>query len=104
MIGITKGTDDTSSPAALTLEDRRIVPRLDPSINRSAIAVLLLATAAIAATFWSGYRTACAAAMALVLGVAALTGGPTLLAGGLGLAAIGWRQGRATRTQGVLRR
>ncbi len=100
MMGIAKGTDDTSSPAALTFESQRIGPSLDPSLERSAIAALLLAAAATAATLWAGYRAVRTTAMAIVLGVAAMTGGPTLLASGLALAAIGWSQDRATRTRG----
>ncbi len=102
MIGITKGTDDQSPPAVLILESHRVGLSLDlSSLDRTAIAALLLAAAAIAATLCAGYRTACAAAMAIALGVAAMTGGPTLLAGGLGLAAVGWSQGRATRAWGA---
>ena len=104
MIGITKGTDDVSSPTALTLESHRVGTSLDPFLDRSAIAMLLLAAAATSATFWAGYRTVCATAMAIALGVAALTGGPTLIAAGLGLAAIGWKQGQMIQSQGVSNR
>jgi hypothetical protein len=104
MMGIIKGTDDPSPPAVLTLESGRTGATLDPSADRSGLAVLLLVVAATVATLGAGYRTVGATAMALVLGVAALTGGPTLLAGGLGMAAIGWRQGRPARTQGVTSR
>jgi hypothetical protein len=59
--------------------------------------VLLVLGTTLAATLSSRYLTAAAGAMAMVLGAAACAGGPTLLAGGLGLAALVWHKGRRAR-------
>jgi hypothetical protein len=97
MLGTAKGIDDASPPAALTLQDAS--PGLPPNQTDDGLpmVVLLLPGAALAATLASGYRSAGAGAMAIVLGAAAYIGGPTLLAGGLGLAAFAWHKGGAAR-------
>jgi hypothetical protein len=97
MTGIAKGIDDAAPPATLTLQSAP--PRLsrNPPADGSAIIVLLVLGTALAATVGSRYRMAAAGAMAMVLGAAAYAGGPTLLAGGLGLAAMAWHKGRGVR-------
>jgi hypothetical protein len=101
MIGVTKGTDEPSSPAEVAFESRRGGLSVDASVRRAGIAVFLLVAAATAATLGAGYWAIGAVAAALVLGAAALTGGPTLLTGSLGLATIGWLRGgpRAVLTE-----
>ena len=99
MVGSAKGIDDPAPPSALTLQSSAPGLSLNPPADGLAIIVLLMSGTAIAATLGARFRMAGAGAMALVLGAAAYAGGPTLLAGGLGLAAMGWRKNRPNGTQ-----
>ena len=102
MTGFVKGIDDSSPPAALTLRDGVSAVSLDPMTEGIGITLLLVLGATLLATIGAGYRSIGAASMAMVLGAAAYTGGPTLLAGGLGLAALAWRKGRSTMAPGIV--
>ena len=95
VMGIVKGIDDPAPSANLTLQKTPPALPLNPPADGSAIIVLLVLGAAIAATFGAGYRLAATGAMAMVLGAAAYAGGPTLLAAGLSGAAMGWLKNRA---------
>ena len=67
-------------------------------VNRKvagALALLHFAPTELAATFLREFRGTHPAALVLALGLAGYAGGPTMLAGGLGLAAMAWRSGRA---------
>jgi hypothetical protein len=95
MIGVNRGLDEPSSPASLTLAGGVADGYLEDGTARPLILSALIAVAAVLATLLGGRRAPLAAALALVLmlAAAALAGGPTMLAGGLGLAVIarvGW--------------
>ena len=94
MMGIAKGIDDPAPSAVLTLQSPPAgLARM--SADGLGVIVLLMAGAVLAATLGSRFRLAGTSAMAMVLGAAAYAGGPTLLAGGLGLAAMGWLKNHA---------
>jgi hypothetical protein len=95
-LGITTGIDEPSSRNAVTFASRPGGTALDGLPARPGLMAALLLGAAIAASFLGGYRGIRSAALALVLGVAGYAGGPAMLAGGLGLAALAWRKGRTS--------
>ena len=94
MTGIAMGADDPTPPATLTFESDSLGLSSSQPAGGTAIIVLSVLSAAIAATLVAGRRIISTGAMAMVLGAAAYAGGPTLLAGGLVLAAFAWHKGR----------
>ncbi len=86
MLGIVKGIDDPAQPAVLTLQDSSPGMFQDSPPDGMSLIMLLVLGAAMTGTLGSNSRAAVASAMAMVLGAAAFAGGPTGLAGGLGLA------------------
>jgi hypothetical protein len=96
LLGILPGVDEPLSRNTLTFTSRaRDGSLLEPAPERLGILAVLLLGTVLAATFLGEYRGTHPAALVLALGLAAYAGGPTMLAGGLGLAAMAWRRGRA---------
>jgi hypothetical protein len=93
--GITTGVEETGPPNTLTLTVDPLGSARDPSFEGKSILAALLLAAALAATWRRASGAIRSAALAVVLAITALAGGPTLLAGGLGLAALTWWNGRA---------
>jgi hypothetical protein len=91
--GMMMGIDQPASRSSLILATRPRWLSPDEWPARSTIIIPLLLGAAIAASFLRGSRLTGVAALATVLGVAGYAGGPMMLAGALGLAAMAWKQG-----------
>ncbi len=94
MLGVVKGLDETSTRPVLKFAGRLQGGLHEGGAARSAIMVAALLGVAILATSLVGRRVATAAALLVTLAVAGLAGGPATLAGGLGLAALAWRNDR----------
>ncbi len=95
MLGFIKGIDETSTRPVLHFAGRLQGSFHEGGAARSALMVAALLGVAILATSFVGRRLAAAAALLVTLAVAGLAGGPASLAGGLGLAALAWSNGRA---------
>jgi hypothetical protein len=97
MLGVIKGLDETLTRPVLKFDGRPRAGQLEGGVARSAIMIAGLLGVALLATFFAGRRLADAAALLATLGIAGMAGGPVSLAGGLGLAALAWRNGHARR-------
>jgi hypothetical protein len=95
--GISPGVEGSGPPETLTLTVDPLGAARDPSFEGQAILAILLLAAALAATWRRASRTIRSVALAVVLALTAFAGGPTLLAGGLGLAAWGLFLGPSRR-------
>jgi hypothetical protein len=95
MLGVIEGLDETSPRPILRFGSHVQGGLHDAGAARSAIMVAALLVVAILATSLGGRRVAAAASLLVTLAVAGLAGGPATLAGGLGLAAVAWRNDRA---------
>jgi hypothetical protein len=93
---ITTGVEESGPPTTLTLTADPLGAARDPAFESKGILAALLLAAALAATWRRASWVIRSAALAVVLAITALAGGPTLLAGGLGLAAWTWWNGRAS--------
>jgi hypothetical protein len=96
MLGVSKGLDEPSERPILRLGVRAREEPRDDDAGRSAILVAALLGAMILATSLGGRRSG-AASLLITLSVAGLAGGPAMLAGGLGLAALAWKNDHARR-------
>jgi hypothetical protein len=93
MIGVVQGLDEPSIHPRLRLGGAARGEPSDGGTTRSAILGSALAGIVIIATALAGPRASIAAAASLVvmLTIAALAGGPLMLAAGLALAAVAWK-------------
>ena len=94
LIGIMPGMEATSSRVSLTLADRPWDDIGDDASDRSVSMILLLlglllVTLSIGRSSWQS-----SLALVTALGLAGYTGGPVILAAGVGLAVGGWKMGR----------
>ena len=91
LIGTMPGIDATSSTAPLILEERPW--EVIENATRSPFVVTMLLVTVLTLVIMSlGHRTwPSALALVTALGLAGYTGGPLILAGGMGLAVAGWR-------------
>jgi hypothetical protein len=98
MIGTAKGLAEPSAHRGLTFVGAARDGSLEVGADRSVILAAALAVAAILSTSLDGRRARLAAAVSLVvmLALSALAGGPVMLAGGLGLAAVALQSDRWT--------
>jgi len=94
LMGVMPGIDEPSSRTALTLESRPWDQSENPPPIQAIVMFLLLVGIALVTTgSRRGFRLS-ALALIMALGLAGYTGGPLILAGGLGLAAAGWKKAR----------
>jgi hypothetical protein len=95
MIGVNRGVSEPSAGALLVLDGRAADWYIEDGSARPVILAVVVVIAAILATSFGGRFALPAAAISLLmlLAIAALVGGPSMLAGGLGLALIGRRLG-----------
>jgi len=94
LIGVVPGVDEPSSTTSLILESRPWQESGNSPPIQTIVTLLLLVGIALVTTgsrrgFWIS-----SLALLMALGLAGSMGGPIILAGGLGLAAAGWKNAR----------
>ncbi len=94
LLGTMPGIEATSSTVSLTLEDRPWDVIGKGTRYASIVAILLLVGLLLVTVSVGRWRWQSSLALVTALGFAGFTGGPLILAGGVGLAAVGWRMGR----------
>ena len=101
LIGVMPGIEATSSKLSLTLEDgrgmRSATPRRPDPSSRSFYSWV----SCWSRRLWAVGRGRVRLALVTALGLAGYTGGPLILAGGLGLAAAGWRRARMRPSRSI---
>jgi hypothetical protein len=90
LIGDISGIDEPSSDNSLILENRNSEWSWNSTRNPAILTLSLLAGIALLTTALRRNRWINALALAMALGVVGSVGGPLILAGGLGIAVIGW--------------
>ena len=98
LIGMMPGIEAASTKASLTLEDRPWALHGYGTRYLSTFTILLLVGLLLATVFVGRGNWQSSVALVTALGLAGFTGGPLILAGGVGLAVAGWRMGRGTAT------
>ena len=91
LIGVIPGIDEPSSGNSLILEDRDSEGTRDSTRNPVILTLSLLLGIALLTTASRRNPWINGFALAMALGVVGSVGGPLILAGGLGIAAIGWK-------------
>jgi hypothetical protein len=94
-MGVIPGIDQAPSNISLTFESRPWDAILTAPRDQSIIAFLLLAAILAVTSSLGRWPWSNSVALLATLGLAAITGGPLILALGLVLAAVGWKMARA---------
>jgi hypothetical protein len=91
LIGVLPGIDEPSPGNAFTLESRNTEGSWNSPRNPAILTMSLLLGIALLTTASRRNRWINTLALAMALGAVASLGGPLILAGGLGIAAVGWK-------------
>jgi hypothetical protein len=94
LIGVMPGLDEPSPRTSLILERRPWPEDANRQHDQAIIALALLLGIVLVTTAWRLGIWGHFLALVMALGLAGYTGGPLILAGGLGLAAAGWKRAR----------
>jgi hypothetical protein len=94
MIGVMPGIEETRSEVSLTLEGPQWDVSVDSLRSRSVVAIFVVAVVSLVVLSIGRRTWPSSLALAAALGLTGCTGGPMILAGGIGLAFAGWSMNR----------
>jgi hypothetical protein len=93
--GLVPGVDEQGANASFIAQGRDSSDLVSRSTSRGLAAIVLLGALAVAGAFIRPGRVIAGLLVVMALGLAACTGGPLTLAGGLAFAAAGWKRSRS---------